>query len=104
MGETCVSTVIERARIVAWMPLANLPGGPLYRERKAAHQRLIDALAALPSREAGLDELGYAIRAAWRVGAATFSNRYGEPYAERREAMLQLRGALDVLDRKGART
>lgn len=100
---TTADDVLAAARELAWTTHGNLSGGPVYRDRKALHGRLVGALERMPGTwRADGTPRGYAIAAAWRLGAATFSNRCGEPYAERREAMAQMRGALAVLDAEEA--
>lgn len=91
---------IEAAEDLAWRPMSNLPRGIRYNERLASHQRLVLALGAAPRLSANAsDELRYLVRAMRRAAAASYSNRMGQPYYERREAIYQLRGCLDVWKR-----
>lgn len=93
---------LDAARELAWWPHTNFGGhrAHLYQERRDAHQRLVDRLADLRGLSANAGpELRALIAAVRRVAACTFSNRTGLPYAERRQAMAQLRGAFDAWDR-----
>lgn len=95
--------LIDVARHLAWMPLANMGHASLrYRERRDAHHLVVSLLPTARRRRTGdpvLDALLAAIR---RVAGCTFSNRYGRPYADRRQAMLELRGCLVVWDQDRA--
>lgn len=96
-----LAAAIEAARELAWLPTANLPGCLLYSERKESHARLVDRVAVMGALSANASpELRYLVDAMRRVAAASFSNRFGLPYYERREAVAQLRGCLDVYDRE----
>jgi hypothetical protein len=87
--------VIDAARELAWLPHANLPRGRVYWERKEKHERLVEALRNVRLPAGASIELVLLLEAIRRVAAASYSNRFGEPYMERRQAMAMLRGALD---------
>jgi hypothetical protein len=94
---------IDAAEDLAWRPMSNLPRGVRYNERLASHQRLVEALGAVRGLSANAsDELRYLVTAIRRAAAASYSNRMGQPYYERREAIYQLRGCLDVWKRSMA--
>lgn len=90
---------IEAATELAWMPTANLPRSRVYWARSEAHDRLVAAVARLGPVPDADAELTYLLAAIRRAAAASYSNRMGEPYYERREAIYQLRGCLDVFAR-----
>ena len=91
-----VSAVVDAARDLAWRPTANTANAVGYAGRKEAHAALIAALEAMGRVRVREPELVYLLDAARRVARCSFSNRWGEPYYERREAVYQLRGCLDV--------
>lgn len=77
-----LQAVIEAAEDLAWRPTSNLGRGDRYNDRKASHQRLVDALRAWPG---GLsanasDELRYLVAAIRRVAACSWCNRMGLAY------------------------
>lgn len=97
-----LADTLDAARELAWWPHGNFGGhsARLYPARREAHQRLVDLLAGVRGLSANASpELRALVAAIRRVAACTFSNRTGLPYAERRQAMAQLRGAFDVWDR-----
>lgn len=86
---------IAIAAELAWQPFANLSDRGRYEERRELHGRLVEALGRTTSLSANASpELRFLVEAMWRVAHASFSNRYGMPYYERREALRQLRGCL----------
>lgn len=90
---------IDAARELAWRPICNLSTRTSYAARLEAHRALVDALGKV-GRVAGVDdETMFLVAAMRRAAGATYSNRFGRPYAERREAIYQLRGCLDVWQR-----
>jgi hypothetical protein len=96
-----VSPALREAIVVAgeiaWQPFANLAAGARYDERRETHARLVATLERTTGLSANASpELRLLVEAMWRVAAASFSNRYGLPYYERREALRQLRGCLVV--------
>lgn len=99
---THLELAIAAAEDLAWRPTANLPGSVAYHDRREAHARLVEILAGLRSPRGASPELRYLVAAMRRVAAASFSNRYGLPYYERREAVSQLRGCLDVYRKAAA--
>lgn len=98
-----LQAAVDAARDLAWRPTSNLPGSLAYTERKESADRLriLMAEARLPS-DPG-DELRYLFAAMVRVCVASFSNRRGQPYYERKRLVYELRGCLDVYDREVAR-
>jgi hypothetical protein len=99
-----LSAAIDAAERLAWMPTANIGGrggrgAIVYAERREAHADLVSRLSLLPARSSGSAELRALVRSMRRVAACSFSNRWGLPYYERREAVYQLRGCLDVWSR-----
>lgn len=95
-----LAIAIDAARELAWMPTANLPGSLRYHERKAAHARLVELLREVRGLSANASpELFYLLVTMRRVAGASFANRMGHPYYERRQAVAQLRGCLDTYDR-----
>jgi hypothetical protein len=88
--------VIEAAVDLAWRPTCNTSHRAAYRGRMESHERLLEVLRSTPDLPADETPLGYLIRAIRRVARASFSNRQGEPYNERKEAVRQLRGCLEV--------
>lgn len=93
---TSLRVAIIAAEDLAWRPTANLPGSVAYHERKESHARLVDAVAGVRISAADSAELRYLVAAMRRVAAASFANRYGHPYYERKVAVAELRGCLDV--------
>lgn len=92
---------IDAAEDLAWRPMANLPGSVRYHERIESAERLRDRLAAVTGLSANASpELVCLVAAMRRAAAATYSNRCGLPYFERRQAVAELRGALDVWRKK----
>ncbi len=98
-----LAMTIDAARDLAWQPTHNLGGrgGPRrLAERHESHERLVDALGRVTALSANASpELRYLVAAIHRVAACTFSNRMGRPYHERKQAVAELRGCLDVYDR-----
>lgn len=91
---------VDLARELAWWPIANQSSPLRYRARLELHGRLVASIdRTLAPYDAPLS-LVYLIEAMRRVARASFVNRMGDPYYERRAAMLQLRGCLDVYDRR----
>lgn len=93
---TRLELAIAAAEDLAWRPSANLPGSVAYHERREAHARLVEILSGVRVPRGSSPELRYLVAAMRRAAAASYSNRYGLPYYERREAVSQLRGCLDV--------
>lgn len=94
-----LAAVIDAARDLAWRPHGNCKGGIAYYDRREAHDRLVSTLADVGYlSSASPPELRLLVEAMRRVAACTFSNRYGLPYAERRQAMFELRGCIVVWD------
>lgn len=93
-----LQAVIAAAEDLAWRPTSNLARGDRYNERKASHERLLAALAAWSGHLSAnaSDELRFLVKAIRRVAACSWCNRMGLAYYERREAVWQLRGCLDV--------
>lgn len=96
--------VIAAAEDLAWRPTSNLGRGERYNDRRASHERLVAALRAWPGKLSAnaSDELRYLVAAIRRVAACSWCNRMGVAYYERREAVWQLRGCLDVWNRSVA--
>lgn len=95
---------IDAAEDLAWRPTANLPRGARYNERTASHERLVAQLGAVRALSANATpELRYLVAAMRRAAAASYSNRMGRAYYERREAIYQLRGCLEVWQHGAAR-
>lgn len=90
---------IDAAEDLAWRPTSNLPGSLRYHERKEAHQRLCERLAAVRLSANASPELRFLIAAARRAAGCSFANRMGRPYYERRTAIYELRGCLVVWKR-----
>lgn len=90
-----IAELIEAASAFAWLPIANLSAGPVYDARRDALARFARLVTEQPSItwRALPPDLGSALRRAATVSAA---NRRGEPYYERKAAVLELRGALDA--------
>lgn len=93
---------IDAAEDLAWRPTSNLPGSLRYHERKESHQRLCERLAAVRLSGNASPELRFLIAAMRRVACCSFANRMGPPYYERRAAVYELRGCLDVWKRSVA--
>lgn len=93
---------IDAARDLAWRPTSNLGGrtAHLYRQRYETHQALVHALVGVTALSANVSpELRFLLTAIRRVAAASFANRRGAPYYERKQAVIELRGCFDVYDR-----
>lgn len=91
-----LATAIDAARELAWFPVGNTGRRHVYEQRREAHQDLVDALGRCRRLSANASpQLAALVEAMHRAAAATYSNRYGQPYVTRREAILQLRGCLD---------
>jgi hypothetical protein len=99
-----VEDVIEAAEDLAWRPTYNIPGRGGTRSRMESSERLCAALMAWSGRlpANAPDELRYLIAAIRRAAGCSYSNRKGPPYYERRQAIYQLRGCLDVWKRSVA--
>jgi hypothetical protein len=99
-----VGPVIEAAIDLAWRPTINIAHRGEYRDRIASHERLCRALrsATIP-RHVEPPELADLIQAIRRAAGSSYSNRQGLPYYERKEAIHQLRGSLDVYLREPVR-
>ncbi len=97
-SQAALAAAIDAARDLAWRPTHNLVG-IRYPERLESAQRLRERIAEarLPD-EAG-DELRYLWSAMVRVCVASFANRMGQAYYERKRLVYELRGCLDVYDR-----
>lgn len=86
---------IDAAEDLAWRPTCNLPGSMRYHDRQESATRFRELLAAvrrLPARAP--DELRYLLAAMRRAARATYANRMGPPYYERKQAIYELRGCL----------
>lgn len=94
--------LVEAARVLAWMPAANFGGragsSRRYRQRQEAADRLAAATIGVRLGADAPAELRAVLDCARRCAACSWSNRCGLPYAERRQAMAQLRGALAAWD------
>lgn len=93
-----LAEAVDVARDIAWRSLGNL-AGVRFAERRELHRRLealVDGLSV--SANAG-PELRYLVAAIRRVAACSFANRRGPRYYERRQAIIELRGCLEVYDR-----
>ena len=65
-----------------------------------SHARLAERLSAVHALSANASpELVYLVAAIRRAAAASFSNRMGLPYFERKRAVMELRGCLIVWKR-----
>lgn len=85
---------IDAAEDLAWRPMANVSGLRLA-ERHEAHERLVDALRAMSGLSANASpELRFLVDAMRRAARASYSNRCGRPYYERRQAIAELRGCV----------
>ena len=97
-----LGATIEAGRDLAWRPTSNLGGSRAiaYEPRLESHRRLVDALAGVTALSANASpELRFLLAAIRRVAACSFSNRMGQPYYERKQAVAELRGCLVVYDR-----
>lgn len=94
-----LAAALDVARELAWYPVCNATGrSSWYRQRQEAHAELQRRLALVGRLSVNASpQLHATVVAMRRVAAASFSNRCGPPYYERREAMLQLRGCFDAL-------
>lgn len=90
-----VEEILAAVDDLAWRPIANLGNAAAYRARKDAHDRLVAAVAGVRTPQ-DPPELRLLVRAARRVAVCSFANRRGPTYYARRQAMAELRGALDV--------
>lgn len=104
-----LAEAIDAARDLAWRSTSNYGArsAARYLERRAAHERLIHALAKTSYRDYRVTAMAdpalrYLVDAMRRVAACTFSHRMGLPYYERKQAVAELRGCLDVFDRQVA--
>jgi hypothetical protein len=96
--ELCAA--IEAATDLAWRPTCNLAVKASYRARHESHERLVSAIGSVRHAVNGPPALAYLWLAILRVARCSFANRMGAAYYERKEAVRQLRGCLDVW-RKG---
>jgi hypothetical protein len=94
-----LAEAVDVARNLAWLPIANLSNALRYRERRELHARLGELLSRSRLHRDPSPEARFLVAAMRRVAAATFVNRYGLPYYERRAAVTELRGCLDAYDR-----
>lgn len=98
-----VRAAIDAAEDLAWRPTYNLPGSLRYHDRQEAAQRLRDLLARVRRLASDAShELRLLIAAMRRAAAATYANRKGPPYYERKQAIYELRGCLVVWKRSVA--
>ena len=98
-----LAAAIDAAEDLAWRPTSNLPGSLRYHERKESAERLCERLAAVRSLSANASpELRYLLDAMRRAAGCSYANRRGPAYYERRSAIYQLRGCLDVWKRSVA--
>lgn len=93
-----LAEAIDIATDLAWWPLGNL-NGLAYVERKELHRRLVDLSPRIRLSANAAPELRCLVTAIERVARASFANRWGPMYWSRRQAVLELRGALDVYGR-----
>lgn len=94
---------MDVANELAWYPVANATGkSSWYRRRQDGHAELQRRLTSVSVPVNASPQLVALIIAMRRVAAASFSNRCGIPYYERRHAILQLRGCLDEQRREAA--
>ncbi len=92
-----LAAAIDAATDLAWRPTANLPGSLRYQERRESADRFCERMAALPRLSAKASpELRFLVLAMRRVRWCSFANRRGAPYYERRQAIWELRGCLEV--------
>lgn len=98
-----LAEAIDVATDLAWRPVANLPGSLRYLERRDLHDRLVGLMVRVSLSANASAELRFLVDAMRRVARASFSNRRGEPYYERKAAVLELRGCLDVWRRESGR-
>lgn len=86
---------LTEARELAWWTHCNIASRDLYYARQEAFRRLRAAIsnAAVPKDE---DERNAFEAARW-LASCSDSNRMGDPYYERKAAMMTLRGCLSVI-------
>jgi len=94
-----MAEAIDVARDLAWRPIANLSSAVRYAERRELHRRLGELLSRSRLHRDPSPEARFLIAAMRRAAAATFVNRKGLPYYERRQAVIELRGCLEAYDR-----
>jgi hypothetical protein len=95
-----LSAAIFAARELAWQPHANLSDRKRYAARVELHGALVLAMTRVRVLSANASpELRFLAEAMVRVALCSFSNRRGEPYYARRQAMAELRGCLLAFDR-----
>jgi hypothetical protein len=99
-----LAVAIDVARELAWYPVCNstCKRSSWYARRREAHVELGDRLARIRIPATASPQLRTLVTAMRRVAAASFSNRQGVAYYERRTAVLQLRGCLDEYSRRVA--
>lgn len=88
------AAAVDVAETLAWYPIANGTGSSdWYRERQEAAIELATRLDRVRVRGAS-EEDRLLLVAMRRAARASYCNRTGAPYYERREAILQLRAAI----------
>jgi hypothetical protein len=94
------AAAIDIARELAWLPVCNATDrSSWYHRRKELHEELGIRIAKVRLSANASPQLRALITAIKRVAAASFSNRMGHPYYERKTAVLQLRGCFDSWDK-----
>jgi hypothetical protein len=94
-----LAEAVDVARELAWLPIANLSSPIRYAERRELHRRLCELLGRSRLHRDPSPEARFLVDAMRRVARATFVNRKGLPYYQRRWAIIELRGCLDAYDR-----
>jgi hypothetical protein len=95
-----LAAAIDAARDLAWRPTFNMGNALAYADRQESAERLRALMAEAHLPDDPADELRYLFAAMVRVCVASFANRRGEPYYERKRLVYELRGCLDVYDRE----
>jgi hypothetical protein len=94
-----LAAAVDVARTLAWLPWSNSSGRKgWYAERRDAHAELLRRLDSVIAPTTAIPELAALVAAIRRAAQCTYSNRFGPPYAERRDAIRKLRGALSAWD------
>lgn len=98
-----LAAAIDVAESLAWYPIANgTTRSSWYFPRKDAARELVERLGLVRLSANAGDELRLLVGAMRRAARCTYCNRCGPPYAQRRAAILQLRGCLVVWRRTAA--
>lgn len=88
---------LREARELAWWSHCNLSSPDLYAARREAFARLRSALVGV--RQVTDEDLANVLAAARWLASCSDSNRMGQPYYQRKGAMMALRGCLAGYDR-----